>query len=134
MGQPIPCKSILVIEDEIDIRNAIQAALEMEGYRVFTAGNGREGLEILPKIPIPCLILLDLMMPIMDGWEFSKVVSSDTVLATIPVVVVTAFSERVGTVCARQIIKKPIQIDALFKTVAEYCGVASSSGSALNYG
>ncbi|MEO5970924.1 MAG: response regulator, partial [Bdellovibrionia bacterium] len=61
------CKCILIIEDEETIRDSLQFFLEFEGYQVYSASNGREGLDILSKLDLPCLILLDLMMPVMDG-------------------------------------------------------------------
>ncbi len=61
------CKDILVVEDDAGIREALRMILELEGYNIREASNGKEGLEVLKSMPRPCLILLDLMMPIMDG-------------------------------------------------------------------
>src|SRR5262249_61527368 len=63
-------KKVLLIEDDEDIRNAMRQVLELEGYVVVPAGNGREGLVALAQHGEPCVILLDLMMPVMNGWEF----------------------------------------------------------------
>ena len=115
------CKYILIIEDEKSIQEALKVALEMEGYIVFTADNGQEGLDKLPTIPTPCLILLDLMMPVMNGWEFAEIVSKDITLATIPVVLVTAYGDRAREVTSKAIIKKPIDLDLLLKTVQKWC-------------
>src|SRR5215470_10420401 len=60
-------RNILLIEDDEDIRAIIKDALEWDGYHVYTASNGKEGMEILPQMPAPSLILLDLMMPVMNG-------------------------------------------------------------------
>ncbi len=114
-------KSILIVEDEESIRETLKLALEFEGYVVFTAVNGKEGLNVLPKLPRPCLILLDLMMPVMDGWEFVSALQKDKVLATIPVVVVTAFSNKAKTIHAKEILKKPIDLETLFKVAKQYC-------------
>src|SRR4051812_46327475 len=61
---------ILIVEDDVDIRDSLRQLLEDEGFSVLTAGNGREGLERLKSMSQPCLILLDLLMPVMDGREF----------------------------------------------------------------
>src|SRR4051812_23507934 len=103
------CKNILIVEDDEGIRETLVLALELEGYTVTTAGNGQEGLDVLPHMQTPCLILLDLMMPVMNGWAFAEALRADMVLAAIPVVVVTAFSERAARVTqARGVLKKPI--------------------------
>lgn len=127
------CRSILIIEDDEDILDMLKISLEMEGYQVSIAKNGREGLEILPQMPKPCLILLDLMMPVMDGWAFAEALGKDTVLAAIPVVVVTAFAEKVGSPTqASAVIKKPIDLDLLFRIVGKYCGPAIHKDKSIN--
>jgi CheY-like chemotaxis protein len=63
----LSCQSILIVEDEKDIRESLKMLLELEGYSVFTAKDGKEGLEILKNLESPCLILLDLLMPVMNG-------------------------------------------------------------------
>ena len=116
------CNRILLIEDDEDIREALQTTLEMKGYEVSTACDGRQGLEALAKMKQPSLILLDLMMPIMDGWEFINYVSADNVLATIPVVVITANADSVGHVPhAKRVIKKPVDLDFLDEALRECC-------------
>jgi CheY-like chemotaxis protein len=77
-------RNILLIEDESDIRTILKDALEWEGYRVYTASNGREGMEILLGMPAPSLILLDLMMPVMNGWEFANALQTDRATETSP--------------------------------------------------
>ncbi len=96
--------------------------LELEGYTAYCAANGQEALEQLRKIPQPCLILLDLMMPVMNGWEFVHALDHDSTLATIPVVVVTAFSEKAGGLTTRLIIKKPVDTVILLRVVHQHCG------------
>ncbi|MDD4975589.1 MAG: response regulator [Bacteriovorax sp.] len=115
-------KCILVIEDNKEIQDSLKMALEVEGYKVFTADNGKEGMEILGKIPTPCMILLDLMMPIMNGWEFVDAISKDIMLSTIPIVVVSAFGDKKGTPKTDGYIQKPIDLDALLNTVSKHCG------------
>jgi CheY-like chemotaxis protein len=115
------CNNILIVEDEKGIQEILKDALEMEGYKVFTADNGQEGLDLLPKIPTPCLILLDLMMPVMNGWQFAEVMSKDMTLATIPIVIVTAFGDRAKLIPSKGVIKKPVDLDALLNIVKEWC-------------
>lgn len=118
----VHCKDILVVEDDEGIRETLKLALELEGYTVTTAANGQEGLDVLPTMPTPCLILLDLMMPVMNGWAFAEALRADMMLAPIPVVVVTAFAEKAARVTqARGILKKPIDFDSLLRVVKQFC-------------
>lgn len=121
------CRNILIVEDDAGIRNTLQFALELSDYKVFTAANGREGLEILPEIPRPCLILLDLMMPVMNGWEFAAALEKDMVMTTIPVVIVTAYGDQVSNIKSKGVIKKPVDLDALFETIKKWCSPDSCS-------
>jgi two-component system, chemotaxis family, chemotaxis protein CheY len=115
-------KLILVIEDNEGIRETLRLTLELEGFEVATAANGKLGLETLYGPQKPCLILLDLMMPVMDGWAFAEAMGQDIALATIPIVVVTAVAENAKDVkLARGVIKKPVDMDVLLRTVREYC-------------
>lgn len=117
------CRSILIVEDDEDILEMLKMTLELRGYQVFTATNGQAGLDLLPHMPKPCLILLDLMMPVMDGWSFAEALGHDMILTSIPVVLVTAFSEKAVTLKrARAIIKKPVDLELLFHTVSKFCG------------
>jgi len=119
------CRSILIVEDDEEIRWTLRELLEFEGYHVECASNGKQGLELLPQLATPCLILLDLMMPVMDGWEFLKLKKQDVQLAPIPVVVVTALGDQeLEKYDAKKVIKKPIQFETLLKVVHEYCGMA----------
>jgi CheY-like chemotaxis protein len=114
-------RTILLVEDDKGIRYTLQLALELEGYTVFTANNGKEGIAALSEIPRPFIILLDLMMPEMDGWGFLKVLEQDTRLGTIPVIVLTAFNNDPKAIRAKEIIEKPVDLDHLFKTMRLYC-------------
>lgn len=115
-------KNILIVEDDDAIRETLRLTLELEGYVVATASNGKEGLEVLSKMLNPCLVLLDLMMPVMDGWEFVETLESNNTSPTVPVVVVTAFAEKVRTMPrAKSVIKKPIDLEVLIETVKRYC-------------
>ena len=122
-AQKHPCRMILIVEDDAAIRTALQLALEIEGYSVRTAGNGQEALQLLARIDTPCLILLDLMMPIMNGWEFAQALRKDMVLAPIPVAIVTAYSEEASHFeGAQALIKKPVDLELLYHVVRKFCG------------
>jgi len=111
---------ILVVEDDEDAREAMVALLQMKGYRAVPAGNGQEALDYLHQAPVPDLIILDLWMPVMDGWQFRREQKQDPRLAAVPVVVVTALSDR-ADVDANEIIIKPVDVDRLLSTVDRYC-------------
>ena len=114
-------KLVLVIEDHTPIRECIAEVLEMEGYSVSQARDGREGLRVARAQP-PNLILLDLMMPNMDGWQFRAAQKDDAALADIPVIVLSAFEAEASTglegVVAR--FPKPFNTSVLLAAVAEH--------------
>jgi CheY-like chemotaxis protein len=111
---------VLVVDDERDIRELVQDILQFEGYSVVTASNGREALEHLRRAALPGLILLDLMMPIMNGWEFRAEQLEDPQLRSIPVVVLTGnryAPERARELNVSSYITKPIHLDQLLALV-----------------
>ncbi|MEO8349898.1 MAG: response regulator [Acidobacteriota bacterium] len=81
---------VLVVEDDRDQREALCAMLDLEGFPHAQAANGRQALDYLRDFPAPCLVLLDLEMPVMNGWDFRARQLADERLADIPVIVVTA--------------------------------------------
>src|SRR5262245_62128839 len=85
---------VLVVEDEPDIRDMMTALLEAQGYTVFGARHGGEALAHLQAGSLPCIILLDLMMPVMDGWTFCQEAQKVPAFASIPIVVVSAVSRQ----------------------------------------
>jgi len=111
--------SVLLVEDDVDIREAVSAVLEAEGYTVLTAGNGEEALRTLEQGQ-PCVVLLDLMMPVMDGWDFLAELKKSRRHEDLPVVVVSAYSERKAEGVQR-ILKKPLDVNQLLAAVADYC-------------
>lgn len=118
-------KEILVIEDDQDIRETVKTILELEGYQVLTAVHGKDGIELLTSRPqLPNLILLDLMMPVMSGWEFLETIQRDhkDTFGKIPVVVVSAAGDSAKTKAfsVAEFMKKPVDIDALLASVARY--------------
>ncbi len=114
--------TILVVEDDKGIQDAMKIALEYEGYKVLTADNGKQGIEILNKVSKPCLILLDLLMPVMNGVEFIEEMGKQLILATIPVVIVTAYGDQAKTIVSKGVVEKPIQLNVLLEKVREWCG------------
>jgi len=111
---------ILVVEDDTDAREALLAILQMEGYRAVPAVNGKEALDYLARAPAPALIILDLWMPVMDGWQFRSEQIKNPRLVEIPVIVLTSLTER-AEVDANEIITKPVDIDHFLNTVSRYC-------------
>lgn len=116
---------VLVVEDHDDTREMVAALLAAEGFTVVTAENGQRGLERLQQAR-PCLVLLDLMMPVMTGWEFRRVQMSlpDSELAAIPVLLLTAIAEperAAQQLQATDVIRKPLDFDELLDTVRRHC-------------
>ena len=114
-------KTILIVDDERDIRETLQEILEMEGFQTLVAANGKEALERLRLVERPCLILLDMMMPVVNGWEFLAEREKDESLARIPVVVVTATGKKMVPAQIDEYIKKPVELDELMLVVKKYC-------------
>jgi CheY-like chemotaxis protein len=110
---------VLVVDDEPDIRETIAEALMLEGYRVRTAPNGKSALEQARK-GRPDLILLDLMMPVMSGWQFLEAWREDPELGSIPVVVDTAFPD-VQVEGAAVLLRKPFDLTTLLTTISRLC-------------
>ncbi|MGZ3697953.1 MAG: response regulator [Bdellovibrionota bacterium] len=115
-------KSILVIEDDHDTRVSLRLSLEQEGYFVFSAPNGKLGIETLRRIKAPSLILLDLVMPIMNGEEFIQAIENDPELHMIPVVLVSAYPEKAKKLIAKAFISKPVDLKTLLQAVADHSG------------
>jgi CheY-like chemotaxis protein len=112
----------MVVEDDPDTREMLGRFLELEGFSVRMAANGRQALDQLEAGDRPCVILLDLMMPVMDGWQFRKAQSSDADLSRIPVIVVSAAGrDRVEQVEADGFLLKPVNLDELLTRVERFC-------------
>ncbi|HKQ71120.1 MAG TPA: response regulator [Polyangiaceae bacterium] len=119
MSPPPQCLAVLVVEDDDDIREAVAGVLEGEGFQVYQAENGARALDRLKDMPHPSLILADLMMPVMDGWQLIGALSRDDRLATLPVVLVSALDK--GRPEGFLHIKKPIDFNDLLKIVDGHC-------------
>ncbi|HEU4405059.1 MAG TPA: response regulator [Polyangiaceae bacterium] len=115
--------AILIVEDDDDIRELIAEVLRREGYDVLEAEHGARALEILAEQRTPpCLILLDLMMPIMSGPELIKVLRETDRLASLPVVVVSAGGRPEDAPEARKFVRKPPNLGLLQTLAEEFCG------------
>ena len=117
---------ILVVDDDIDARNALADVLEDEGYTVVCARNGKEALEHLRSLPRPSLIILDLLMPEMDGWQFRSEQKRDAAISAIPVVALTALQQTQEFECDA-LLHKPADLKRLLATVSRYCSPSQPS-------
>jgi CheY-like chemotaxis protein len=120
--------AILIVEDDLSIRETMSELLTAEGYRVFAAPDGEVGLRLLEAIPRPCLVLLDLLMPVINGWDFMKFKNQDYKVATIPVVAMTATSKISNINGVERIIKKPVNLELFLRIIENYCGNSVASG------
>ena len=114
---------ILVVEDNDDVREMMAVTLQLEGHEVSTAVNGQDALEKLRAGDRPCVILLDLMMPVMNGWEFQRALEKDVSLQEVPVIIVSAATaELVEKTDAAAYLPKPLDMEELLDTVGGLCG------------
>ena len=114
--------TILIIDDDVDTREMLGKFLELEGYQVATAANGQQALDRLADGVSACVIVLDLMMPVMDGWQFRRMQVEDARLAKIPTIVVSAAGrDRMAHISADAYLAKPIDMDELLSRVSEFC-------------
>jgi two-component system chemotaxis response regulator CheY len=121
----MPAHRVLVVEDDLEIRESVMEILEEHGYEPVGAGNGLEALDKLRSSgPLPCLILLDLMMPRMDGKAFRQAQLAHPELASIPVVVISAFKDVAQTLQEMNVVdllKKPFKLQDLVGLARRYC-------------
>lgn len=124
MGAEQPSEpDVLIVEDQPDLRETLADLLAMKGYRVATAANGQEALEQLRHSSPPHVILLDLRMPVMNGWSFRQEQQASPSLAVIPVVVLSGeadVEEAATTLQAAGHLTKPIDLDELFALLDRY--------------
>jgi CheY-like chemotaxis protein len=116
-------RPVLVVDDDAASREGLITILRVEGYPATGAADGEEALEVAQAVH-PCLILLDLMMPVIDGFQFRTAQLQNPELANTPVVLISALDDDVQI--ARRIgpmneLRKPIDVDALLAVVALYC-------------
>jgi CheY-like chemotaxis protein len=111
-------ETVLIVDDETTSRDTLSELLEKDGREIVTAGDGQEALERLSEVPRPCVILLDLSMPRMDGWEFLRRQSEDPSIANVPTIVLSGSGLPAG---AKHQLAKPVNIDRLLALVDQYC-------------
>jgi CheY-like chemotaxis protein len=119
-------RRILIADDDPDVRESLRLLLELQGYSVDEARNGQEALVRLNAAP-PCLIVLDLMMPVMDGWQFRRAQLQDPQFASVPVVVISAVPahlQRTSELAAHRVFSKPFDYDALLAEVDIICATS----------
>ena len=121
-------KKVLIVDDEQDIVESLKFVLEAEGYECYTAFNGEDGLNAAKSV-IPDLIILDIMMPKMNGYKVSRLLKFDSKYKNIPIMMLTARSQEEDKLIgeetgANEYITKPFELDAIVKKVEEYLGKA----------
>jgi CheY-like chemotaxis protein len=117
-------KNILIVEDDAATRDALTMVLTDEGYSVRAAANGREAIDLLRGGAAPDLIILDLMMPVMDGWQFRSEQQRHPDLTRIPVVVLSAdgtVRDKAASLGAVGCLQKPIEVDDLLHEIERCC-------------
>jgi CheY-like chemotaxis protein len=112
--------TVLVVEDEEDLREMVRDALELNGYTVVTASDGNDALRKLADIERLCLVLLDLLMPGMNGWEFFEVLRKRAGMVSVPVVVHSSAPASAPAGVTR-VLQKPMKFDQLLSVVRQYC-------------
>lgn len=118
-------KTVMIVDDDADIRDTLGDVLGDVGYAVVTAIDGLEALELLRTRPAPDVILLDLMMPRCDGKEFRRRQLAEPAIALVPVVLLTAdvnIADKRAELDARAYLAKPVGLDELLSVIAEVCG------------
>jgi len=113
---------VLLVDDDDDVRDAIADLLRIRGYKVTTAEDGRAALDVIGRSALPCVVLLDLVMPGMDGWHFLAVIRADPVLATIPIVIASAHAATHPPTGTNEVLHKPFDLAELFAVVERHCG------------
>ncbi len=127
MGPMTKSATVLIVEDDAEIRNSLREVLGDEGYAVVIATNGKEALEALRRaVDKPKLIILDVMMPVMDAYQFREAQLKDGSLSEIPTVLLSAdakLPEKAAAAKTSLYLKKPVDLDELFSLVEKYCRV-----------
>ena len=116
----MPDHTVLIVEDDPDASAMMKEVLQDEGFAVVCASDGRQALRALAGIEHVCVVLLDLFMPGMNGWDFFAAFRARPAGASVPVVVVTSAPER-APAGADSVLPKPVSLGALISTAARYC-------------
>jgi len=112
--------TVLIVEDHCASRDALRELVEKDGRAVVTAGDGQEALNRVRSIPPPSIILLDLAMPGMNGWEFLQNKTADPTIAGIPTIVLSGSPSELPA-GARDLLAKPVDIARLLALIDQYC-------------
>jgi CheY-like chemotaxis protein len=113
---------VLIVEDEEDIREGLASVLSARGYRTMTASNGNEALDLVRRRGLrPSVVVLDLAMPVMDGEEFLASQAGDPMLASVPVVVLTAQPRPLDFASVKAVFAKPLDLPSLLSTLRRVC-------------
>jgi CheY-like chemotaxis protein len=123
-SQPDGGTSVLLVEDDEIVRRALKMVLEWEGYRVDCAANGQEGLDFLRAGGLPSIILLDMMMPVLDGKQFRQEQKGDPRFASIPLIVVSG-AHFASTVDGDHLVRKPFEVQELLSAIRDHTTRAS---------
>lgn len=112
--------TVLVVEDEKELREMMREVLELNGYNVVTAVEGQGALEAIERVEHLCLVLLDLLMPGMNGWDFLKEMRARSEYAAVPVIV-HASAPTGDLQGATRVLRKPLEAERLLDLVREFC-------------
>lgn len=115
-------RTVLIVEDELETRRNLQMFLEAYGFDVETASNGREALELLQSKP-PCFVLLDLRMPVMDGWTFLEALEHNSGIPKVPPIAITT-SVVDDVPRGHAVLPKPVDLAELLRQVRAACADA----------
>jgi len=120
------CKAVLVVEDDEDIRDTLMDVLESEGFVAHAASDGRQGLAQLAAMPKPSLVLLDLMMPGMNGWEFLEAQKANPALSSHKVVTISALRSTLSIEDPTPLdiegaLPKPLSLEGILGEVRKFC-------------
>lgn len=122
MAHTIEDEAVLVVDDDPEIRETLSELLDANGYQVLAAENGQIALDVLKRTPrFPCVVVLDLTMPVLDGQEFLRRRASDPILRDIPVVVVSGSNQpREPLEGIDEYLRKPVRVDRLMEIIDHY--------------
>jgi len=112
--------TVLVVDDDEELREILRDALEAEGFAIVAAAEGRQALAAMAKLDDLCVVILDLLMPGMNGWDFYDAMKANAQYSAVPVVVVTSAPSEAPKGVAR-VMRKPLKLERVLSTIREYC-------------
>ena len=116
---------VLLVDDDEDVRDSLGDVIKLRGFSLQTASNGLEALQLLQNEGLPCVILLDLVMPVMDGWQFLTKLQALPELSSVPVVVISAHAASNPPTGVDRILAKPIELADLYAAIEEHCSTVN---------